>query len=235
MEDPDIKTAANGRENTGHSQLPFTAPGSYLSVDAAEAYDSKRFAGPHGRLRSALQVRALKACIAPLAQELAVLEVACGTGRLTVLLRNSFTDVKASDISPAMLAVARARLGRTVSLSVADARCLPFPDKSVDMVAAFFLLGHAPPSVRQLMFREFRRVTRKFLTISIPLVDEAFPRTLRKLTRRQHPFRNFYPTTKAGITGELRAAGFVPTGWAPSLRLVSGTWFLLAELDSTQA
>jgi ubiquinone/menaquinone biosynthesis C-methylase UbiE len=211
------------------SRLPFTADFSYLSERAAAEYDAKRFRGLYGRLRSRLQIRALSQCVVGLGSSLSVLEVACGTGRLTTVLIDRFPVLTASDISPAMLAVARRRLGSRVAFAVADARALPFQDKSADLVAAFFLLGHAPPHIRQAMLEEFHRVSRRLLVVSVPLVDEVVPKVVRRLMKRQYPFRSFYPTTRLAFTAELGRVGFRPTRWIPSARGLSGTWFVMAE------
>jgi SAM-dependent methyltransferase len=54
-----------------------------------------------------------------------LLDVACGTGRSFLWMLEQGWEVTACDISPAMLAQARAKAGDRVSLSVADMRELP--------------------------------------------------------------------------------------------------------------
>jgi SAM-dependent methyltransferase len=67
-----------------------------------------------------------------------VLEISCGTGRLTKHLRQYFSEktrLVASDISPDMLEVAKNQLNdSSIEFQVADAQQLPFPDCSFDMV-----------------------------------------------------------------------------------------------------
>jgi SAM-dependent methyltransferase len=67
-----------------------------------------------------------------------VLEVSCGTGRLTSHLRNYFpetTKIIASDISPDMLTVAKEKMkDSSVEFQMANAQALPFPDASFDLV-----------------------------------------------------------------------------------------------------
>jgi SAM-dependent methyltransferase len=54
-----------------------------------------------------------------------LLDVACGTGKSFIPMLNRGWAVTASDISPAMVELARAKVGDAVDLSVADMRELP--------------------------------------------------------------------------------------------------------------
>jgi SAM-dependent methyltransferase len=57
-----------------------------------------------------------------------ILELGCGTGEDAVRLAQSGHDVVATDASPAMLAVARAKAHRAGCLERIDFRCLPMED-----------------------------------------------------------------------------------------------------------
>ncbi len=67
-----------------------------------------------------------------------VVETGAGTGRLTCLLAPHVRSLRAYDISPAMLEVARQKLDeiglQQVVLGTADHRCLPVADQSADLV-----------------------------------------------------------------------------------------------------
>jgi SAM-dependent methyltransferase len=54
-----------------------------------------------------------------------LLDVACGTGKSFIPMLSRGWEATASDISPAMVELARAKVGDTVDLSVADMRDLP--------------------------------------------------------------------------------------------------------------
>jgi len=54
-----------------------------------------------------------------------LLDVACGTGKSFIPMLNRGWEASASDISPAMVALARAKVGDKADLSVADMRDLP--------------------------------------------------------------------------------------------------------------
>jgi ubiquinone/menaquinone biosynthesis C-methylase UbiE len=75
-----------------------------------------------------------------------VLEVAIGTGRNLPFYPNE-VRLTGVDLSPAMLAVARARgreLGVEADLRVADAQALPYPDQSFDTVVITLSLCTIP-------------------------------------------------------------------------------------------
>lgn len=72
-----------------------------------------------------------------------VLELACGTGRLTRRLAESIpagAQLVATDINPAMIALASAKLADAASITwdVVDAHSLPYPENSFDVVVSQF-------------------------------------------------------------------------------------------------
>ena len=77
-----------------------------------------------------------------------VLEIACGTGRVTRHLRKSLplsARLIATDLSPDMLEVARQNLNDpSIDFRVADAMDLPFPDNSFDVIICQFGLMFLP-------------------------------------------------------------------------------------------
>jgi SAM-dependent methyltransferase len=91
-----------------------------------------------------------------------VIDVGCGTGRALPPLRDAVGRsgaVIALDVTPEMLHAARA--AATVAgaaLVLADARALPFADRSADAIFAAGLVNHLPDSTAGL--RELARVTR---------------------------------------------------------------------------
>ena len=85
------------------------------------------------------------------------LDAACGTGRLTRLLRDRDYDVIGVDASPDMLAVAGASLP-DVDLRVGDVSSLPVGDESFDVVVSGLALAHV--ASLEPVFAEFARVLR---------------------------------------------------------------------------
>jgi ubiquinone/menaquinone biosynthesis C-methylase UbiE len=121
----------------------------YKADDVAEEYDSKRFSRG-GRLIDRREKEAVLGALAPLEGK-RVLEIACGTGRFTVMLAERGADVVGLDISRAMLAQGRekardAGVEEHISFLLGDAARLPFPDDYFDAVFAmrFFHLADTP-------------------------------------------------------------------------------------------
>jgi ubiquinone/menaquinone biosynthesis C-methylase UbiE len=147
----------------------------YQAADVAEEYDTKRFSRG-GRLIDSREKRAVVEALAPI-QDRRVLEIACGTGRFTVMLAERGADIVGLDISSAML-----RQGREKAKSAGvedhlefmrgDAARLPFPDDHFDTVFAmrFFHLADTPAS----FLSEMCRVSR----------DQVFFDTFNRLSTR---------------------------------------------------
>jgi ubiquinone/menaquinone biosynthesis C-methylase UbiE len=119
----------------------------YQATEVAERYEDKRFSRG-GRLIDRREKRAVLEAIGPV-EDKRVLEIACGTGRFTVLLAERGADVVGLDISAAMLRQGREKARRTdaaVEFMRGDAARLPFPDDHFDAVVAmrFFHLAETP-------------------------------------------------------------------------------------------
>jgi len=88
-----------------------------------------------------------------------VLDVACGTGAVTLeLVRRYGCHVVAVDQSPEMLAAARARVGPDVELREARAEELPFADGAFDGLTFTYLLRYVDDPAATM--RELARVLR---------------------------------------------------------------------------
>lgn len=134
----------------------------YQAQDVAQEYDDKRFSGG-GRLIDYREKQAVLSALGPV-EGREVLEVACGTGRFTVMLADQGAEIVGLDISSAMLSQGRekaaaASVSENVSFMLGDAGRLPFPDDHFDAVFAmrFFHLADTPVT----FLRELKRVARE--------------------------------------------------------------------------
>jgi SAM-dependent methyltransferase len=134
----------------------------YQADDIAEAYDEKRFS-QGGRFIDRREKEAVLNALSPL-EDRKILEVACGTGRFTVMLADQGADIVGMDISEAMLEQGRrkahaAGLEDTIQFMQGDAGRLPFPDDHFDAVFAmrFFHLAPDPEG----FIKEMRRVAKE--------------------------------------------------------------------------
>ncbi|MFA5424401.1 MAG: ubiquinone/menaquinone biosynthesis methyltransferase [Phycisphaerae bacterium] len=89
------------------------------------------------------------------------LDVACGTGDLTVLLAEKYTQAKICglDLTAKMLDIAKKKVGNKKNEFVIGDMCdMPFGDNCFDVVTAFYAIRNAPDLERAL--DEIIRVTR---------------------------------------------------------------------------
>ncbi|MFB6105466.1 MAG: class I SAM-dependent methyltransferase [Halobacteriaceae archaeon] len=135
----------------------------YQADEVAERYEAKRFSRG-GRLIDRREKQAVLDALSPL-EERDVLEIACGTGRFTVMLAERGADVVGLDISEAMLQQGRQKAARAgvsdhLSFMRGDAGRLPFPDDHFDAVFAmrFFHLADTPATFLSEMARVSRDV-----------------------------------------------------------------------------
>ena len=134
----------------------------YQADDIAEEYDDKRFSRG-GQLIDRREKTAVLDALGPL-EGRDVLEIACGTGRFTVMLAEQGANVVGLDISAAMLQqgrekAKRADVSETLQFLRGDAGRLPFPDDHFDTVVAmrFFHLADDP----EAFLNEMRRVSKE--------------------------------------------------------------------------
>lgn len=90
-----------------------------------------------------------------------VLDIGCGTGAHLLLYQNLGCKVSGVDTSPAMLSIARGKLGAHAGLLQCDASKLPFPDKTFDIVMSTTVLHELSPQVRSDILEESKRVVKE--------------------------------------------------------------------------
>jgi SAM-dependent methyltransferase len=135
----------------------------YQADDVAQEYDDKRFSDG-GRHIDRREKQAVLEALDPVEGK-RVLEIACGTGRFTVMLAQRGADIVGLDISGAMLSQGRekardAGVLERVEFMRGDAARLPFPDDHFDAVFAmrFFHLADTPVEFLHEMARVSKEI-----------------------------------------------------------------------------
>lgn len=158
-----------------------------------------------------------------------VLDLGCGTGTLTLLLRESAPQVKITglDADPQMLAVARKKAAKKAAESGAEidfrqglADDLPFEDSEFDRVVSSLMLHHLDRETKRAALREVLRVLRPGGELHLAdwgpprnLLDRAafFPVRLLdgfEITRDNYEGRLPGLMEEAGFTGSEQTAAF---------------------------
>lgn len=153
-------------------------------------------------------------CLVREGRPLEVLDLACGTGDLSIALARRLPEgsrITGLDLSEGMLAVMREKVAAAgledkVSASQGDGTALPFPDASFDAVTIAF--GIRNFSDRPLGLREMLRVLRPGGTLVILELSEPENRLLRGLYR-------FYilrvlPLVGGLVSGKKAAYSYLP-------------------------
>lgn len=87
-----------------------------------------------------------------------VLDICCGTGRQLLLMHRAGLSGVGADLSPAMLAMARAQCPPDIPLIRADATALPLPSASFGLCTIAFALHEKPRPVALGILHEAARV-----------------------------------------------------------------------------
>jgi len=189
--------------------MTYKAKFAYQDKKTVETYDISRFKKIKGKIDNYLELwliaKALK--IARISPPASILDVPCGTGRLTLFLSKKGYAVTGIDISLEMVKFTNRILAKNLVNSpnnaiVGNAESLPFLDNSFDATVSLRLLGHVPPSHRFLIIHELKRVSKHYVILAY--YDRlSFQYFLRKRKRR---FDEWYPTTFREIKFELMEA-----------------------------
>jgi ubiquinone/menaquinone biosynthesis C-methylase UbiE len=186
-----------------------------------------------------------------------VLEIACGTGRVTRHLRDRFDPavaITATDLSTDMIAVAERRVTNgPVTFKVEDAQQLSFADNTFDLVVCQFGLMFLPD--KQQGIREALRVLKPGGTFIFSTWDKTENMPIKKLifndilidyfkdedpTRFLVPFSLSDPlvlkgwTEEAGFTN-VKTSRVVLTSRAPSAKAIVDGFFLKHPLGGAVA
>lgn len=199
--------------SSDQASQPFNHNTEWQNKSIAEHYDGRRFVSLGGRLFDRMEKRAIDACLrAAHAQSPigSMLDLACGTGRISEFLASHGYQITCGDISNEMLDVAKRRLrsaGRDdVTFLRLDIYHVDQPDASFDCVSAFRLFQHLTSEERARALREMARVSRRFVLVNA-MYTSAYYGFVRQLRRAVGRYTTRYTSSQAEIDRELEYAG----------------------------
>ena len=185
----------------------------WQAEQVAAGYDQRRFTSLGGRLHNFLERDTFARLLgwADRRQKIqTVLDVACGTGRISEVLLESGYKVTCGDISESMMDMARARLNRFGSERLAftklDAFNLAFTDASFDCCTCARFFQHLTSVQRAQALSELARVSRRWVVANFMYTSTYYGivRRVRKALRRYAPRQT---ASRAQIDTELGQAG----------------------------
>ncbi len=141
-----------------------------------------------------------------------ILDIGCGTGSTTVLLKQAFpeADVVGLDLSPDMLVAAELKaqsLDQVITWLHADARATGLAEGSFDLVSASLLFHETPPEETPVILREMFRL---LAPGGECLILDGSQKTLHQVTWLMRIFEEPHIETYAAgnLDAWLAAAGF---------------------------
>ena len=140
-----------------------------------------------------------------------VLDVPCGTGRVTLHLTSKGYRVNPADLSDAMREAASETVkvaGLNCVVERQDVEQLSYADRSFDTVLCFRLFHHFPNAdIRRRVIGELSRVASEFVVLSY--FHPSLSTVQRKLrAKRTGKLVNKHATTLAEVEGYFAEAGF---------------------------
>lgn len=216
----------------------YVAKEAYQDIGQASSYDAKRFTSFRGKIGDTLDKRTLKKALNAIPHSdissLRILDVPCGTGRITQYLLEQGTHVTGADISEEMMQVAEKKVSAFNTFGgfyPMDASALTFEDNAFDVVVSIRFMGHIPQDVRIKILKEFARVS-QYAVVEYDLQSKTVElrRNVDSLLKTgiQLPKRwGWHIFTKNELYGEVKEAGLhVVKMWA-KLPYLSGSHYVL--------
>lgn len=210
----------------------YKAKEAYQNRSVAEEYDQVRFSHYKGRLTNLLEKRVVLKALSSVPCGSTVLDIPCGTGRVTEWLLEKGYKTTGLDISSEMAKQAKVRLEYFDNLQgifTGDASRLQFNDNAFDCVVSIRLLGHTPPTDRLQIIEEIRRVSSDFVILAYYHAHclQGYRKILiAKLSGKN---RIWYPISAQDMAVELDQVGLKIVGVYPLFKFISETWIILAR------
>jgi SAM-dependent methyltransferase len=143
-----------------------------------------------------------------------VIEIGCGTGNLTILIKHLHPQAEVVGLDPDPKALARARRkaeqeALSVQLDCGFAEELPYPDATFDRLFSAFMFHHLEPDEKEKTLSETRRVLKPNASLHLVDFGGAKVRSDGFIARLQHRSERLRDNFGDRIPTLMREAGFV--------------------------
>ncbi|MBI4600245.1 class I SAM-dependent methyltransferase [Candidatus Uhrbacteria bacterium] len=154
----------------------------YKNQKVAESYDSQRFESFIGRYANSLEIKEIRRLIAIAGRSEPlnlILDLPCGTGRITEFLLNAGIKVVGVDIAEEMLEQARNKLGKYLKngqlvLELGDARSLKYEDNCFDCVTSVRFFHHFDYQDKLDILKELSRITKRHIILNFAYTSPLY-------------------------------------------------------------
>ena len=202
----------------------------YKNPIVVKNYDKKRFKSLKGKLTDIREKACIEKALRISKTNGPILDIPCGTGRITELLLEKGFKVTGADISSEMINYAKGRTIQnedSVAFEIQDIEQMDFDSESYDMILTIRLLHHVPQSLHEKILKELHRVTRKWVIITF-----SNKYTIQNIKRNFISLFNKFPRYSISpevFENEVRKAGFEIRLRLPLFLFFSESTFVLLE------
>lgn len=160
-----------------------------------------------------------------------IVDVGCGTGTQTILLKQEapHATVVGIDVDPAMIARAEVKsraAGVDVAFELAEAGALPFADHTIDVVVSTLVFHHLLDHQKKRALAEIRRVLKpegQFHLVDFGRPANAFNRLIFSAVRRFDGKANTEMNAVGALPELVRMSGFPQTQMVSRMDTILGT------------
>jgi len=198
--------------------------------DTANDYDKIRLENFFGRTVDKLE----KSAILRLLKKIHcknILDLPCGTGRITQFLLEHNYFVTGVDVSKDMIKLSKEKLSKYKNLNglvVSSGDTLPFKDNTFEMTTSIRLMGHLPSEYRLKVIHEINRVSNSII-VSYHTKNSlmGFLKYL-KIKHKKHD-KNWFQVKEKDAIKELEKCGFKVIRKSYVFPGIAETYFLLGK------
>lgn len=192
-------------------RMKFDRQTAWKSARTAVHYDQQRFSSLGGRFYDFAEKRAIGKLLAVARWERPigrVLDIPCGTGRISKWLLDAGYHVECADVSGAMIDVAKQRIGYApglIGFELLDVFQIARSPDSYDCVSCIRLFQHFRSEERIAALRELGRVSKRFVLINV-MYSAGYYAVLRKIRQNFGRYAPRYTLDDAQLATESAAA-----------------------------